>query len=183
MKPCLTQRINFISDKTNFANDLKEKFYIAECNFGKGLFAKRDIRKGEVIFKFTGKLIDFNQTVNRQDNFGDPLQIGKNLYINLEEPMRFINHSCNPNTGIKNDIILIALENIRQGEELYFDYSTTMDEEHWIMQCKCGNTNCRKIIKDFKYLSYQVQQKYLALNIVQNFIASQYQETASKIKY
>lgn len=182
MKSCSTQGINFISDETNFSNDLTEKFYIAECSFGRGLFAKRDIRKGEVIFMFTGKLIDFNQTVNKQDNFGDPLQIGKNLYINLEEPMRFINHSCNPNTGIKNDIVLIALKDIRKGEELYFDYSTTMDEDHWVMQCKCGNTNCRKVIKDFKYLPSQLKEKYLTLNIVQNFITSQYQE-ATNIKY
>lgn len=168
------QTINLTDNRTNLLNSFDEKFYIAECDFGKGLFAKKPIKEGEVIFEFTGELVNFKQTINRQDNFGDPLQIDKDLYINLEEPVRFINHSCNPNTGIKNDVILIALKDIWKGEELYFDYSTTMDEAHWIMQCRCGHTNCRKIIKDFKYLPYQIKQRYLSQNIVQKFIAIQY---------
>lgn len=175
MKPSVNQLIHLLNDKINFS----DRFYIAQCTFGKGIFAKKFIKKGEEIFKFTGNLINFKQTLERENNFGDPLQIGKDLYLNLEEPMRFINHSCNPNAGIKNNVVLIAFDDIRKGEEIYFDYSTTMDEDHWVMQCKCGNANCRNIIKDFKYLPAQVKQKYLDLKIVQEFIAVQYQQSHS----
>lgn len=181
MKSSPSQPINLATAKVNLSNDFSDIFYIAECDFGKGLFCKKDINKGENIFKFTGKLINFNQTLEATDDFGDPLQIGKNLYVNLEEPMRFINHSCNPNTGIINDVTLIALRDIQKGEELYFDYSTSMDEDYWVMQCMCGEANCRKTIKDFKYLSVQAKQKYLNLNIVQKFIAVQYQKIATNI--
>lgn len=181
MKSSLLEAIHLSNAKFNLSNDFRNKFYIAECEFGRGLFSKKDINKGEVIFKFTGKLINFKQTLETTDNFGDPLQIGKDLYISLEEPMRFINHSCNPNTGIINNITLIALKNIQKGEELYFDYSTSMDEDHWVMQCMCGEVNCRKIIKDFKYLPLQTKEKYLNLKIVQKFIAVQYQKLATTI--
>jgi hypothetical protein len=176
MKPSVNQVIHLLNDKTNLFTNFSDRFYIAQCDFGKGLFAKKVIKKGEEIFKFIGKLINFKQTLDRKNNFGDPLQIGKDLYINLEEPLRFINHSCNPNAGITNDVSLIALADIQRGEEIYFDYSTTMVEDHWVMQCRCGNANCRNIIKDFKHLPSQVKQKYLDLNLVQKFITIQYQQ-------
>lgn len=182
MKSSSLQAIELCNVQGNLSNDFSDIFFIAECDFGKGLFSKKNIKKGENIFKFTGKLITFKQTLEVTDNFGDPLQIGKNLYINLEEPMRFINHSCNPNAGIINDITLIALRDIQKGEEIYFDYSTSMDEDHWVMQCMCGEANCRKTIKDFKYLPVQVKQKYLNLNIVQKFIAVQYQKIAANVR-
>lgn len=181
MKSSLSQSIHLSSAQANLFNSFYNNFYIAQCDFGRGLFARRKLEKGDKIFNFTGKLINFKQTLDRADDFGDPLQVGKDLYINLEEPMRFINHSCNPNTGIKDDITLIALKDIQKGEEIYFDYSTSMDEDHWIMQCKCGEANCRKVIKDFKYLPFQVKKKYLDLNIVQKFIAVQYQEITPNV--
>lgn len=181
MKSSQIQTINLAAAKVNVSNDVSNIVYIAECDFGKGLFCKRDIKKGEIIFKFIGKLITFKQTIEAADEFGYPLQIGDNLYINLEEPMRFINHSCNPNTGIINDINLIALRDMKKGEEIYFDYSTSMDEDYWVMQCMCGEANCRKTIKDFKYLPLQAKQKYLNLNIVQKFIAVQYQKIAANV--
>lgn len=177
MKPSVNQVIHLLNDKNNLFSNFNDGFYIAQCNFGRGLFAKRVFKKGEEIFKFTGEIINFQQTLNRENDFGDPLQIGKDIYLNLEEPMRFINHSCDPNTGIKNDVFLIALKNIQKGEEIYFDYSTSMDEDYWIMHCECGNENCRKLIKDFKHLPPQMKQKYLDLKIVQKFIAVQYQQS------
>ncbi|WP_193930064.1 SET domain-containing protein-lysine N-methyltransferase [Gloeocapsopsis crepidinum] len=156
-----------------------EKFYIANSKFGQGLFAKKDIRVGENILIFTGGIIDFDQAILKAPPYeGDALQIGKSIYVNLEPPGRFVNHSCDPNAGIKNDIELVALRNIKAGEEIYFDYSTTMDEDYWSLQCGCGSINCRKVIKDFKHLPYHVKRKYLDLNIVQKFIAVQYPTTA-----
>lgn len=153
---------------------MSDKVYVAGSNLGKGGFAKEDIKKGKEILRFTGPLIDFKQAVNKDEKQGDPLQIGKNLYISIEEPGRSINHSCSPNAGIRDDVVLVALEDIQKGEEIYYDYSTTMDEDYWVMQCKCRSANCRKIIEDFKHLPSEVQQKYFSLKVVQQFIAIQH---------
>lgn len=155
-----------------------QKFYIANSKFGQGVFAKQDIKIEEKILVFTGDIIDFDQAVLKAPPYeGDALQIGKDIYVNLEPPSRFVNHSCEPNAGIKNDIDLVALRDIKAGEEIYFDYSTTMDEDYWNLQCGCSSVNCRKVVKDFKYLPYHIKRKYLDLNIVQKFIAVQYQTT------
>lgn len=158
---------------------INNNFWVGGCNLGKGLFAKRHINKGEEILRFTGDIIDFNQALAMGINQAYALQIGNNLYINLEEPGRFVNHSCNPNAGIRNDVVLVALQDIRKGEQVYYDYSATMDEDNWVMQCRCGSANCRKIVKDFKYLPSLVKQKYLDLGVVQRFIAIQYQQRSA----
>jgi hypothetical protein len=50
MKSSPIQTINLAAAKVNLPNDFRNIFYIAECDFGKGLFSKIDIKKGENIF-------------------------------------------------------------------------------------------------------------------------------------
>ena len=155
-------------------------FYIKETSFGKGIFAERNIRKDEKILEFKGSIITGEQGKKLDlkifgKRLGNSLQVGKNKYIYLKEPGRLINHSCNPNAGIKKDKILVAIKNIKKGEEINYDYSTTMNEDNWTMRCKCGKKNCRKIVKDFKYLPKKIQKKYLKLGIVQKFIIKKIQ--------
>lgn len=162
-------------------NKLNSKVYVAQCKFGHGLFAKQNIVAGEKIMTFVGEVIDFEKAISKGSQYeGDPLQIGKDLYMNLEEPGRFVNHSCEPNAGVTNDVELIALQNINAGEEIFFDYSTTMDEDYWEMPCGCGTPSCRKVIKDFKHLSQSLKRKYLELNVVQKFITLQYQTPVTR---
>lgn len=82
-----------------------------------------------------------------------PLQYNNDKYIDTEAPGKFVNHSCEPNAGIKDDFNLIALEDIKLHEEIRFDYLTTMDEDSYEMECKCNMPTCRKVVPDFKYLS------------------------------
>lgn len=162
-------------DEVALLTNFHSKVYVAPCKFNRGLFAKQDIIVGETIMIFVGEVIDFDTAILKAPQYeGDPLQIDKNIYMNLEAPGRFANHSCDPNAGVRNDVELIALKNIKAGEEIYFDYSTTMDEDYWEMQCGCGSVNCRKTIRDFKYLPSHVKRKYLELNVVQKFITDQY---------
>lgn len=150
------------------------KIYVDKCNFGRGGFAAKNIGKGEIILTFIGKVITLDEALAKEEKEANPLQISPKKYIDLEEPGVFINHSCNPNAGIINTNILVALIDICQGEEIFFDYSTTMSENSWTMECGCLSSNCRKIIKDFHYLPSNVKEKYLKLGIVQDFIVCEY---------
>lgn len=156
---------------------MKDKFEIKESpNFGKGLFATMKINKNEHILECIGPVISLEEALRKPQNLlGNTLQIGPFEYIDFQEPGVLVNHSCLPNAGIKNDRFLIAIKDILPGQEIFFDYSTTMDEDRWTMQCGCGEESCRRVIKDFKYLPPELRQKYLDLNIVQNFIASKCQ--------
>ena len=143
---------------------------IGESKFGKGLFATNQFTKGLVLFIFTGQIIHFTDTVSLGDNECYPIQIDKEKYLNPDNPWCFINHSCDPNCGINSNLELVAIKNINIGDEIYFDYSTSMLERRWQMNCLCNSSNCRQIIQDFDLLPADIQLKYLNLDIVQPFI-------------
>jgi hypothetical protein len=154
---------------------MSEIFEIKESGIlGRGLFATNLIKKGDQILEFTGPIISFEEVLQKPtDKLGCPLQIGSIEYIDIQEPGVLANHSCSPNAGVKNDCYLVAIEDILPGQEIFYDYSTTMDGDNWILECKCGSPNCRHIIGDFRYLPIEVQKKYLDLNIVQSFIVKE----------
>ncbi|MFM7672930.1 MAG: SET domain-containing protein [Bacteroidota bacterium] len=61
--------------------------------------------------------------------------------------IRFINHSCAPNTFmrvLKNRVEFYALRRIRKGEELSCDYGETHHEGK--LPCRCGARQCRGFI-------------------------------------
>ena len=156
--------------------NMREKFEVKETvRFGRGLFAVRVIKKDERILEFTGPTISFEQALKKpSDKLSCPLQIGPKAYLDIQEPGVMVNHSCLPNAGIRDDKFLVAIEEIQSGEEIFYDYSTTMDEDLWTMTCLCKKSNCRETIRDFKYLSSDVQCKYLDLAIVQSFIGRKF---------
>lgn len=147
--------------------------FVGECELGRGLFAVRNVRQGEQLFLFNGPVISFDQTISRGDSEGNSLQIGPNTYIDLEPPGVFANYSCHPNAGIRNHTEVYAIRDIAIGEEIRFDYSTTMSEGHWTMLCRCGADSCRGVISDFHDLPQALQERYLALGIVQPFIIAE----------
>ena len=148
----------------NVANPI----YVAECKFGRGVFAARDIESGAELLRFTGPVIGFAEALT--DAKGNPLQIADALYMDIEPPGVLVNHSCAPNTGILEDYSLVALRAIKQGEEIRYDYSTTMWEDEWTMPCACGASRCRGVVRDFPELPTEIQAEYLRLGVVQAFI-------------
>lgn len=146
-----------------------------ETEHGKGVFALKNFKNGETIFEFKGKKFTYNELPYPYDSVTDHyVQIDKNLYMGPSgETDDFFNHSCNPNSGLKIDnekVTLVAIKNINIGDEITWDYSTTMDEDDWEMNCLCGSQNCRGKIRDFKFLNKDIQQKYMGLGIVPEYI-------------
>lgn len=139
-----------------------EKCYIGKSNIhGKGIIAACDLNKDEKLFHIKGKIIDF-VVKNKKDALSGPLMIGygKNKWIDPDDFSKYLNHSCNPSCGIKGRITLIAMRNIKKGEEITIDYSITEMEPLWEMKCKCGAKQCRKIIKSVQFLPLNLFKKY-----------------------
>jgi hypothetical protein len=148
--------------------------YVGNCELGFCIRAIRNIRKDEIIYTYTGRAISFKETKTRGETECMPLQYDFDKYIDSRIPGRFVNHSCEPNAGIINNFDLIVLEDIPMNAEIRFDYSTTMDENSYTMECKCQKPSCRKIINDFRFLPIEVRDMYLRLGIVSDFIKKQY---------
>ncbi len=151
------------------------KLVLGESKLGKVVLAGKRFNKNEIIIEFTGLIMkrdELPDLINPEDD--RYLQIGADKYLGPSGDFDdYFNHSCNPNAGIiiiEDKFFLIAIKNINPKEEITWDYSTTMDEDNWEMNCDCGDKNCRKKIRDFKYLSKDIQKKYISLNIVPDFI-------------
>lgn len=149
-----------------------EKIFVADGKIGKGVYARIPIEARESIFYVTGQLIDFASARNHPTG-ENTFQIGKDEYVYPLYPSRYLNHSCSPNAGLKDDIQVIALRQISPGEEITFDYSTTMLERDWELACRCGAPNCRGTVRDFDFLPKKLQSHYLSLEIVQSFIVAE----------
>ena len=150
---------------------------IKKSKSGKGVFANRKFRKGEVILIPRGELLT-KEKINKKKNFkwfmDHSLQIEEDLFMGPAYDFEdFVNHGCNPNSGhIINGkkIRFVAIKNIKKGEEITFDYSTTMFNTKEKMECECGSKNCRLVIEDFDKLPLRLQRKYIKLGIVPNYI-------------
>lgn len=152
-----------------------DSVFIADCELGRGLFAARAFNADEPILNFTGPLIGLAEAIAKGEAEANPLQVGPVSYIDLEPPGVFANHSCEPNAGIRDDVVLVALQPIAVGEEIRYDYSATMWEEDaawggWTMPCRCGSPRCRGVVDNFPTLPADVRVRYLSQGIVQEFI-------------
>lgn len=143
---------------------------IRESKFGKGLFASVDIPENTVVTRVTGIPLNFAATLELEEKESHTLQIGHDQYILCDPPFLYSNHSCEPNCGLAPNLEMRTLRNIKKGEELLWDYSTSMLERHWTMPCNCGSRNCRRLVTDFDLLPHELQRKYIHLNIVLPFI-------------
>jgi hypothetical protein len=151
-----------------------EKVAILRGSLGRGLYARYPIRAGEKILEFDGPLLSHDEVLALGDAQAYTIQVGPDEYIDTRPPGRFTNHSCEPNAGVSNDRVLIALRDIAAADEIQFDYSTTMSENHWTMDCRCGQPRCRRQIRDFHFLPPSLQAYYIRLGFVQSFIVREW---------
>ena len=119
--------------------------------------------------QYVGPLLKYEQTSPTTL----AVQIGPDLYIGASgKADDFVNHSCDPNAGLLIDgthVRLVAIREIAQGEQITFDYSTTMDEDDFEFDCRCGSPACRGRIRDFKYLPAELRFRYFRLGIVPKY--------------
>ena len=142
---------------------------IADCQLGRGLFAGEPLVPGNEILRFSGPVLTLTEVRAKGTAAANALQVGIDRYLYLDEPGRFVNHSCSPNAAVVNDTSLVAIRPIALGEEIRFDYSTTISDG-WTMSCKCGSLDCRELIVAFQLLPEPLRRRYALLGQVQRFM-------------
>lgn len=133
----------------------------------KGVFAKRDFKKGEIILAIDDSRVVTDDNPLRRElgeykRHCDYLTGGK--VILMQPPERYINHCCEPNTYVKeiNGVRrVVALKDIKSSEEITYDYCIN-GRGDTVWQCNCGSPKCRKTIhSDFFHLPKEKQLEYL----------------------
>lgn len=143
---------------------------------GLRIFAIKDISKDEIVAVKAGNLLTLEQVNVLGSDLHPELQVADDLFVcpssdsEIEDSLVYINHSCNPNVGMRGDIVSVAMKDIKEGEELVIDYGMAYGHTY-SMECNCGSEKCRKVItgNDYlladirgygKYLSAYIQSKY-----------------------
>lgn len=114
---------------------------------GKAVFARESIEPGEVIGVWSGRLVaaedldDLSEEIRRHT-----VQVEEGLYLaslTAREPPDYINHSCDPNSGLSGQITLVAMRAIEPGEEVTIDYAMCDGSPYDEFDCGCGSPRCR----------------------------------------
>ena len=133
---------------------------------GLGLFAVRAIRRGEIVAVKGGHVLDA-RTVRRSPGRRAVsfIQIGDGRYIGTlrlgEVPGNkiFLNHSCEPNVGIRGEITFVTLRAVRRGEELTYDWAMEEDAPART-RCRCGARRCRGVLTGRDWTIPALQRRY-----------------------
>jgi SET domain-containing protein len=134
---------------------------------GKGVFATADIAKGEIVMVKGGHIVTRNVLEDEVRPKLGPveIQIAEDLFIapvtaaEREDSMLYSNHSCDPNVGVRGNIMFVALRDITAGEELTHDWCMT-DNDNYKTECTCGSANCRRMLTGKDWQRPELQARY-----------------------
>ncbi len=111
-----------------------------------GVFALRVFKKGEIVLHW-----DISQTLPREkvermkDEELKYISFLNDTYVIMQEPEKYVNHSCDANTTAQN-FCDISIRDIKRGEEITANYIEELPP-NIEMICNCGSKNCKKVIR------------------------------------
>ncbi len=119
---------------------------------GLGLFAQEPIKKGEMIIEYIGNILN-KEEADKKVTSQYLFEINKNKTIDGSPRWniaRYCNHACEGAANAESDIkkgrvIISAIKNIKEGEEIVYDYGEEFFKEH------IASYGCRCIAKKHSY--------------------------------
>jgi hypothetical protein len=120
-------------------------------------------KKGDVITTFSASSV-----------FEKPnhltVQIDHNKHIELfPDFLQYTNHSCSPNVFYNTTSMqLIAIDQIKVGDEICFFYPSTEIDMAQPFICGCGSLCCLREIKGAMHLDGEQLKKYVLSDFVRN---------------
>ncbi|MCB9771914.1 MAG: SET domain-containing protein-lysine N-methyltransferase [Candidatus Omnitrophica bacterium] len=134
-----------------------------------GIFADEHIAEGTRIIQYVGEKITAKEAERRKDaqleNHRNDQDNGAVYIFELNKrycidgnvsynTARHINHSCDPNAEtdvIRGKIWIIAIKDIKAGEEITYNYGYDFDENYKDHPCRCGAANCMSFIVHYDF--------------------------------
>jgi hypothetical protein len=126
--------------------------HVGQNEYGLCLLATRDLDAGVVVARFEGEVVTFDDIPDDEMPF--VLNLEDDRWIIPRNATRYINHSCDPNCTIDDQLCVVTVRPVAAGEELTFSY-VLVDRAHyerspenffwherWTFDCRCGSPNC-----------------------------------------
>ena len=137
---------------------------------GDGVFTNERILEGEKVMEFGGELISREKAFSGKYRSRSIWIVGTDRYLALpkndtqESLDENLNHSCDANTWLIDEVTIVARRNIGAGEEITLDQGTWNFEDVAYTDnkepCSCGAKDCRKILTESDYKILSVREKY-----------------------
>lgn len=133
----------------------------------KGMFARACIGEGEVIVIWGGTLftqedIDQGKVAERSYTAIDENQFLGNPACLGNYADTFMNHACDPNVWMYDEVTLVTRRAIETGEELTADYAMWYETPGEIAPwtCQCGSPDCRGQVTGDDWELPELQKRY-----------------------
>lgn len=136
---------------------------------GSGMFALQPFQEGETVCVVGGMVMSEAEfeTFQASHSRYNAIQIGENLHL-VEGPQitetleGSMNHSCDPNVWMADEVTLVARRAIEAGEEITVDYALFTTQADWALDhpCRCGSPYCRHHVTGNDWKRKDVQEKY-----------------------
>jgi hypothetical protein len=131
---------------------------------GNGMFASQPIQEGEIVVIIGGAVMteeEFRAYIQTVDRF-NAVQIGEETHlVDLPTSSGGMNHSCDANLWMRDEVTVVARREIAAGEELTQDYALYTTSPDWTLEpCHCGTSVCRRMVTGNDWQRADVQERY-----------------------
>jgi SET domain-containing protein len=136
---------------------------------GQGVFARERIFQGETVMEFGGETISRQAMESGDYRVSSIWPVARDTFIALPESDphvsldEYLNHSCDANTWLTDEVTLTARRDIEPGEEITLDQGTWNFEDAYIEdgeRCSCGAGTCRRTLTEADWQRADVQKAY-----------------------
>ena len=128
------------------------------------MFATQAIPEGEVVVIIGGTVMseDAFQAFVRTVSRFNAIQIAENTHlVDIPTSPGGMNHSCDANLWMRDEVTVVARRAIVMGEELTQDYALYTANPDWVLSpCHCGSPFCRHQVTGNDWQRVDVQERY-----------------------
>lgn len=129
------------------------------------VYAREALEKDALLCVWTGRAVTLAELQDLSPaEKSHTIQVDEGIYLaplgSEEEPADYINHSCDPNAGIRGQISLVAMRPIAAGEEITFDYAMSDSSAFDEFDCACGSPVCRGRVTGNDWLRPELWERY-----------------------
>lgn len=123
---------------------------------GVGVFAVRRIPAGALVVPFPG--------IPRPRPDRHSIQLSRESHLHgVGTPADELRHACDPNARVVVEVApparVVALRDIRRGEEVTIDYCATEDVISEPFECSCGSPRCYGKVRGYRFLDPEQRER------------------------